>query len=104
MRKRGGESHLAAVPAGFSVAAGEVVTVRAYAGSRADEEPRAVVVGGHEVPVAEVEWRAVCEQGGEHRRVFVVRLGGTRVRLAYVESAAMWEIERILPERAVPTA
>lgn len=76
--------------------AGEIVTVRAYAGSRADEEPRAVVVGGEEVPVDTIEWRAVEERDGERRRVFVVRLGGSRVRLAHIESSSLWEIERIL--------
>jgi predicted MFS family arabinose efflux permease len=82
--------------AGIVIPAGEMVTVRAYAGSRADEEPRAVVVGGREVPVEEVEWRAVQERDGERRRVFVVRLAGKRVRLAHVESTSLWEIERVL--------
>jgi hypothetical protein len=77
--------------------AGELVTVRAYAGSRADEEPRAIVFGGRELPVEEVEWRATCEVGGERRRVFVVRVGGSRVRLAHVEPEQLWEIERTLP-------
>ncbi len=85
-------------PAGFSLPAGEMVTVRAYAGSRADEEPRAVVVGGREVPVDGIEWRAVVEREGERRRVFVVRIGGARVRLAHVEPSSLWEVERILPE------
>jgi hypothetical protein len=76
--------------------AGEMVTVRAYAGSRAEEEPRAVVVGGEEVPVSGIEWRAVQERDGERRRVFVVRLGGQRVRLAHIESSSLWEIERVL--------
>ena len=84
------------------IPAGEIVTVRAYAGSRADEEPRAVVVAGREVPVEEVEWRAVQERDGERRRVFVVRLGGTRVRLAYVESSSMWEVERVLGSAQTP--
>ena len=81
---------------GVTIPAGEIVTVRAYAGSRAEEEPRAVVVAGRELPIEEVEWRAVEERDGERRRVFIVRLGGTRVRLAHVESASMWEIERVL--------
>ena len=84
------------VSSDFTIPAGEIVTVRAYAGSRAEEEPRAVVVAGRELPVEEVEWRAVQERDGERRRVFVVRLAGTRVRLAHVESASMWEIERVL--------
>jgi hypothetical protein len=73
-----------------------MVTVRAYAGSRADEEPRAVVVAGAEVPVEMIEWRAVEERDGERRRVFVCRVGGSRVRLAHIESSSLWEIERIL--------
>lgn len=84
------------------LSAGEMVTVRAYAGSRADEEPRAVVVGGAEVPVDEVEWRAVVERGGERRRVFVVRIAGSRVRLAHVEPSSLWEVERILPPPPLP--
>ena len=75
-----------------------MVTVRAYAGSRAEEEPRAVVIGGRELPVDHIEWRAVEERAGERRRVFVIRLAGRRVRLAYIESSSLWEIERILPD------
>lgn len=78
---------------------GELVTVRAYAGSRADEEPRAVVVAGRDVPIEEIEWRAVEEREGERRRIFVVRIVGMRVRLAYSESSSLWEVERILPRR-----
>jgi MFS family permease len=79
--------------------AGEMVTVRAYAGSRSDEEPRAVVIGGSEVPVDSIEWRAVEERSGERRRVFVVRIAGSRVRLAHIESSSLWEIERTLDPR-----
>lgn len=75
--------------------AGEMVTVRAYAGSRADEEPRSIVIGGHEIPIATIEWRAVVEQEGRRSRVFVVRAGGKRVRLALHDQG--WEIERVLP-------
>jgi MFS family permease len=81
---------------GLRIPAGEIVTVRAYAGSRSDEEPRAVVVGGRELPVEEIEWRAVQERDGERRRIFVVRLEGTRVRLAHIESSSLWEIERVI--------
>jgi len=86
-------------PVDFAIPAGEMVTVRAYAGSRADEEPRVVVVGGREMPVEAIEWRAVQERDGERRRVFVVRLGGARVRLAHIESSSLWEIERVLDPR-----
>ncbi|MGH2728470.1 MAG: hypothetical protein ACRDKS_15990, partial [Actinomycetota bacterium] len=85
----------------FSLPAGEMVAVRAYSGSRADEEPRAVVVAGREVPIDDVEWRAVVEREGERRRVFVVRIGGARVRLAHVEPSSLWEVERVLPEPTI---
>lgn len=91
-----------ATPPPFTLAAGEMVTVRAYAGSRADEEPRAIVAGGGEVPIEAVEWRAVVERGGERRRVFVVRVGGQRVRLAHVEPASLWEVERVLAGASIP--
>src|SRR5439155_24792293 len=55
---------------------GEMVTVRAYSGSRADEEPRAIVVGGHEVPIQAIDWRAGVEESGRRARVFVVRAAG----------------------------
>jgi hypothetical protein len=76
--------------------AGEVVAVRAYAGSRADEEPRAIVVAGHEMPVDRVEWRAVEERNGERRRIFVVRVGDVRVRLAFSELSSAWVVDRVL--------
>jgi predicted MFS family arabinose efflux permease len=76
---------------------GEIVQVRAYAGGRADEEPRAIVIGGHEVPVDRVEWRAVVEEpSGRRARVFVVFAAGARVRLALYEDATGWEVERVL--------
>jgi len=75
---------------------GELITVRAYAGSRADEEPRALVVGGHELPIDDIEWRALVEEGGRRARVFVVRVAGLRVRLANREDDDTgWEIERV---------
>lgn len=86
----------------FTLAAGEVVTVRAYAGSRADEEPRVIVVGGGEVPIEAIEWRAVVERGGERRRVFVVRIGGQRIRLAHVEPSSLWEVERVMAAPPIP--
>ena len=84
--------------------AGEMVTVRAYAGSRADEEPRAIVSGGAEIAIDAIDWRAVVEENGRRARVFVVRAGGQRVRLARYEDAGGWEIERILPPPAPETA
>lgn len=78
---------------------GEMVTVRAHAGHRADEEPRALVVGGHELPIDAIDWRAVVETGGRRARVFVVRVGGRRVRIAHHEDSTAWEVERVLPDR-----
>ena len=77
---------------------GEVVTVRAYAGMRADEEPRAIVIGGHELVIDAIEWRAVVEQEGRRSRVFVCRVAGSRVRLAHREDDDTgWEIESVSP-------
>lgn len=83
-------------PAPFSP--GEMIGVRAYAGSRADEEPRAIVVGEREFPIDDVIWRAVEERGGVRRRIFVARVAGHRVRLAYDEVSSLWEIDRILAD------
>jgi len=74
---------------------GEMVTVRAYAGARADEEPRAIVVGGHEVPIDAIDWRAIVEESGRRARVFVVRAAGRRVRLSHQEEDTGWQIERV---------
>jgi MFS family permease len=77
--------------------AGELVTVRAYAGHRADEEPRALVVGGRELPVRSIDWRAVVEENGRRARVFVVRVGDIRVRLANYDDDMGWQVERVMP-------
>jgi MFS family permease len=74
---------------------GEMVTVRAYAGARADEEPRAIVVGGHEVPIDAIDWRAIVEESGRRARVFVVRAAGRRIRLSHHEEDTGWQIERV---------
>jgi predicted MFS family arabinose efflux permease len=76
---------------------GEMVTVRAYAGARADEEPRAIVVGGHEVPIDAIDWRAIVEESGRRARVFVVRAAGRRIRLSHHEEDTGWQIERVSP-------
>ena len=75
---------------------GELVTIRSYAGSRADEEPRAIVVGEREIPVDAVDWRALEEREGVRRRIFAVRVAGQRVRLSYNESTSRWEIDRVI--------
>lgn len=96
MRKRRNR-HAAAPPAHDASAGllvpGEIVTVRAYAGARADEEPRAIVVGGVELPIDEVAWRAVVEDERGRRRIFVVEVAGRPVRLAVTDDG--WEIERV---------
>ena len=76
---------------------GEIVTVRAYAGARADEEPRAIVVGGMEVPIQAIDWRAIVEESGRRARVFVVRAAGRRVRLSQHDDDTGWQIERVGP-------
>jgi hypothetical protein len=75
---------------------GEMVAVRAYAGYRAQEEPRAIVLGDREWTIDGVDWRAVEERDGRRRRVFAVRVAGQRVRLAYNESSELWEIDRVI--------
>lgn len=75
---------------------GELVTVRSYEGARADEEPRTIIVGGIELPIEEIHWRAVIEEGGRRSRAFVVSVGGRRVRLSHRDDQG-WEIERLLP-------
>lgn len=99
-RKNGERPALRAVPDAALLAPGEVVTVRARAGGRADEEPRAIVVGGREVPVEAVEWRAVESRRGEVRRVFVVRAAGLRVRLSVGEASGVWQVDRHMPTGA----
>jgi len=79
---------------------GEIVTIRSYAGGRADEEPRAIVIGGHEIAITEIEWRAVVQTSSSRTRAFVLRAGGARVRLALDEATDSWQIERLLPDTA----
>jgi hypothetical protein len=61
------------------------VEVRCYAGGRGEETPRAVVLGGVEVPVqVDRGWveEPVGSGGAARRRVFLVRLDdGRRCRL-----------------------
>jgi len=85
----------------FALAAGEIVNVRAHAGYRADEEPRAIVSADREIAIEAIDWAAVEERGGVRRRIFAVHAGGRRMRLAYDERADLWEIERFLPNPAV---
>lgn len=95
-REAPGERGRRAAPDATMLTPGEIVTVRAYAGARADEEPRAVVVGGKEIPVERVEWRAVEARDGAVRRVFVLRLAGLRMRLSVDEASGVWQVDRHL--------
>lgn len=76
---------------------GEDLEVRAYAGGRADESPRELVIGGREVEVAEVERSWHEERDEERLLVFVLRLeDGRRVQISRGES---WKLDRFLEER-----
>jgi predicted MFS family arabinose efflux permease len=73
--------------------------VRTYSGGRADEQVRAVVVGGEESAVTvEKTWHA--ERGGERRLCFRVRLDdGTRLEISRAETSDEddgWRLDREL--------
>jgi hypothetical protein len=73
----------------------EPIEVRTYAGSRGDEVPREVVLGGRTLVVDEVErsWRE--ERGGERLLCFRVRLeDGTRIQVSLGET---WSLDRKEP-------
>lgn len=76
----------------------ELVDVRCYAGSRGDETPRAVLLGGREVTVrVEASWieEPVGSGGAGRRRLFRVRLeDGRRCRLAQ-EPDGSWTITHL---------
>ena len=74
------------------------VTVRSYAGSRADESPRSVVLGGVESPV-EVErtWRE--QRAGVRLLCFRLALpDGSRIEVSRVEEGGPWRLDRELAE------
>ena len=72
------------------------ITLRFYAGGRADEEPRAIVWGGVEEAV-EVERRALEETDGIRRTRYRLRMqDGTTVEVSRVEPAGAWTLEREL--------
>lgn len=82
---------------------GELVTVRAYAGHRADSEPRAIVVAGREIPIEAIEWRAVEERvDGLRRLTFLIRAGGSRLKIATGDESDRWEVERLYPPNISP--
>jgi MFS family permease len=72
------------------------VSLRFYAGGRAEEEPRAIVWGGVE-EVVEVERRSLVETDGIRRMRYRLRMqDGTIVDVSRVEPGGDWELEREL--------
>jgi MFS family permease len=69
------------------------VGVRFYAGGRAEETPRSVVVGGDEEPV-EVVGSWTEERDGERRRRFRLRTGDGTLLDVVGDRGARWRLER----------
>ena len=75
----------------------EEIEVRAYAGGRADETPREIVIRGKALQVAGVERSWHEDRAGERLLVFVLRLeDGRRVQISRDEA---WRLDRFLDER-----
>jgi hypothetical protein len=70
------------------------LTIRFYAGGRADETPRAIVWGGAEEPVEVVRsWRE--ERDGERRLAFRLALAdGTELDVSRAEPDGRWRLDR----------
>jgi predicted MFS family arabinose efflux permease len=70
------------------------LTIRFYAGGRAEEEPRAVVWGGAEEPVEVIRsWRE--ERDGERRLAFrLALLDGTELDVSRPEPDGPWRLDR----------
>ena len=72
------------------------LTLRFYEGSRAEEDPRAVVWGGVEETV-EVEQRSLEETDGVRRTRYRLRmLDGTTIEVSKAEPDGVWQLEREL--------
>ena len=72
------------------------LSLRFYAGARAEEEPRAVVWGGVEEAV-EVERRSLEETDGVRRMRYRLRMqDGTTIEVSKVEPDGAWTLEREL--------
>ncbi len=71
--------------------------VRSYAGARADEQPRSVVMAGVEEPVeVERSWRE--ERAGARLLCFRLRLqDGSRIEVSRPEDGEEWRLDRELP-------
>jgi MFS family permease len=72
------------------------ITVRTYAGARADEAPRSVVMAGVEEPVeVERSWRE--ERAGRRLLCFRLRLPeGNRIEVSKAEADDRWRLDREL--------
>jgi predicted MFS family arabinose efflux permease len=70
------------------------LTIRSYAGGRADEEPRSMVWGGAEEPVEVIRsWRE--ERDGERRLAFrLTLLDGTELDVSRPEPDGPWRLDR----------
>jgi MFS family permease len=73
------------------------VELRAYAGSRADEVPREIVLDGEAVGVAEVERSWHENRAGRRLLCFQLRLAGGRRIQVSGDSDAGWVLDRELP-------
>jgi len=71
--------------------------VRSYAGARADEQPRSVVMAGVEEPVeVERSWRE--DRAGVRLLCFRLRLrDGSRIEVSRPEAEGEWRLDRELP-------
>lgn len=72
------------------------VRLRFAEGGRAEETPRAVVVGGEEEPV-ELVSSALVEQDGERRRRLRLRASDESFDVTATEGATRWRVEREIP-------
>jgi MFS family permease len=75
----------------------EPIDVRSYAGSRADQAPREVTLGGATLVVEEVERTWQEDRGGRMLRCFRLRLrGGRRIQVSLGET---WQLDAELATR-----
>jgi MFS family permease len=80
------------------------VGVRFYAGGRADEVPRAVVIGGEEEPVEVLASRLEQQDGRRVRRFRLRTTFGDLLEVSGDEGGASWRLERDLPAEIVGAA